>query len=48
MKIPQPNEKSLGTNCGKKATAKTAALTFVRFVSSPKRIAGHAFTSPED
>ncbi len=39
-KIPQPRLKSLGTNCGMKATAKTAAFTFVKFVRSPKRNAG--------
>ena len=37
INIPQPNEKSLGTNSGIKATAKTAALTFVKLVISPNR-----------
>jgi len=37
IKIPQHNEKSFGTNSGIKATAKTAALTFVKLVISPNR-----------
>lgn len=37
IKIPQPNEKSFGTNSGINATAKTAALTFAKLVISPNR-----------
>ena len=38
--IPQPRLKLLGTNWGIKATAKTAALTFVKLVNRPRRNAG--------
>jgi len=37
MNMPQPNEKCLGTNEGINATAKTAAFTFIRFVTKPNR-----------
>jgi len=37
MNIPHPNGNSFGTNWGINATANTAALTFVRFVSNPSR-----------
>ena len=37
IKMPQPNEKCLGTNDGMNATAKTAAFTFIRFVTKPNR-----------
>ena len=39
IKMPQPNEKCLGTNDGMNATAKTAAFTFIRFVTKPNRYA---------
>ena len=44
MNMPQPNENDFGTNCGMKATAKTAAFTLVRLVSKPNRNAGKKFT----
>jgi len=40
IKIPHPKLKSEGTNCGIKATAKTAAFTFVKLVINPSRKAG--------
>ena len=40
INIPHPKLKSAGTNCGTKATAKTAALTFVKLVINHKRKEG--------
>ena len=37
MNIPQTIENVSGTKAGKKATAYTAAFTFVRLVSKPNR-----------
>ena len=39
INMPQPNEKCFGTNEGMNATAKTAAFTFIRFVTKPNRYA---------
>ncbi len=46
IKIPKPSEKSLGTNCGMKESANTAAFTLVSCVNKPSRKADHALVSP--